>query len=470
MTGQTAEEVFDQDESLTEIEIDRYREKKPETFGRYLSRRRMIFIVAFVGYVCAYLVRNNFKLMSKSIMYANDWDKTQIAVLLSCLTITYGLAKFFMGAAADRVSIRKLFAGCLGAAAVVCIIIGFFNTSFIGLAILLVILGIVQGATAPASQTMLANWYPNKTRGGAIAGWNVSQNVGAALLPLIIAGLTTMGWVVPVAEGSSAAGQIAMAFLVPGVLVLIIAAIFWRLGGDSPQEEGLDSLRTMYGETGEPNVGTEDVEAKMPYFKLVGKYVFGNPALLLVAAVNVALYFVRFGIEDWMPIYLHDVANVPDVQVQVAISVLEWIAIPGSLVFAWLAVKFPNKMAKIGAVALFGMAVVVIIYERLTATGAPNYILLLVVSGILGAGIYGPQLIVNILTVNFVPLNVAGTAIGFVGVTAYLLGNMGSNWVMPLLADSVGWVGSYIVVAALAAFSAVGYLLLARRERQAIKA
>ncbi len=33
------------------------------------------------------------------------------------------------------------------------------------------------------------------------------------------------------------------------------------------------------------------------------------------------------------------------------------------------------------------------------------------------------------------PLNVAGTAIGFVGVTAYLIGNMGANWVMPILAN-----------------------------------
>jgi len=96
----------------------------PEKFAAFLKRQRMVFIVAFLGYVCAYLVRNNFKLMSKSIMVANDWNKDDIAMLLSCLTVSYGLAKFYMGALGDKMSLRKLFATCMGASAVICTIIG----------------------------------------------------------------------------------------------------------------------------------------------------------------------------------------------------------------------------------------------------------------------------------------------------------------------------------------------------------
>ncbi len=441
-----------------------YAQREPEKFTTFLKRQKMIFIVAFLGYVCAYLVRNNFKLMSKSIMVTNGWEKADIAMLLSCLTISYGLAKFYMGALGDRVDLRKLFAGCLGASALICIIIGLFHTSVITLAILLVLCGVVQGALAPASQNMIANYYPNKTRGAAIAGWNISQNMGSALLPMMIAGMTTMGFIVP------SSGNVFMAFLIPAALVLAFALFCWKYGGDNPEGEGLDSLRTMYGDEGESNVATEEEKHNLTYWQLIGKYVFLNPALLLVAAVNVALYFIRFGIEDWMPIYLHEVAKLGDAESHMVISVLEWVAIPGSLIFAWLAAKYPNKMAKMGAVGLFIMVGMVFAYEYITATGSPNYAVLLVISGILGALIYGPQLIVNILTINFVPLNVAGTAIGFVGVTAYLIGNMGANWVMPIMADSFGWFWSYVVVAALSAFSAVGYLVLAKHEEKTIKA
>ncbi|UOP07142.2 MFS transporter [Alysiella crassa] len=441
-----------------------YPQRQPEKFAQFLKRQKMIFVVAFLGYVCAYLVRNNFKLMSKSIMVTNGWDKADIATLLSCLTISYGLAKFYMGALGDKVSLRKLFSICLAASACICMIIGFFHTSMIMLAILLILCGVVQGALAPASQNMIANYYPNKTRGAAIAGWNISQNMGSALLPMMIAGMTTMGWIVPKTE------NILAAFIVPAVLVLAFAAICWKCGGDKPEAEGLDSLRTMYGEAGESNVASEEEKSSLTYWQLIKKYVFLNPMLLLVAAVNVALYFIRFGVEDWMPIYLHEVAKLSDTQAQMAISVLEWVAIPGSLVFAWLAAKYPNKMAKMGAIGLFIMSGVVLAYEMMTATGAPNYPALLVVCGVLGALIYGPQLIVNILTINFVPLNVAGTAIGFVGVTAYLIGNMGANWVMPLMADGFGWFWSYVVIAALSAFAAVGYLVLAKHEAKTIKA
>lgn len=436
----------------------------PEKFTAFLKRQKMIFIVAFLGYVCSYLVRNNLKLMSKSIMVANEWTKDDIAMLLSCLTVSYGLAKFYMGALGDKVSLRKLFSLCLAASAIICIIIGFYHTSVAALAVLLVLCGVVQGALAPASQAMIANYYPNRTRGAAIAGWNISQNLGSAMLPMMIAGMTTMGWIVPNTD------HVLAAFIVPAVLVLAFAAFCWKYGGDKPENEGLDSLRQMYGEGGESNVASEEEKASMTYWQLIWKYVFCNPALLLVAAVNVALYFIRFGVEDWMPIYLHEVAKMEDAHAQMAISVLEWVAIPGSLVFAWLAAKYPNKMARIGAIGLFVMAGVVFAYEEITASGAPNYALMLVVCGVLGALIYGPQLIVNILTINFVPLKVAGTAIGFVGVTAYLIGNMGANWVMPIVADNFGWFWSYVVVAALSAFAAIGYLILARREAEVIKA
>lgn len=441
-----------------------YQKSNPEKFATFLKRQKMVFVVAFIGYVCAYLVRNNFKLMSKVIMVTNDWSKQDISMLLSCLTISYGLAKFFMGALGDKVSLRKLYAGCLFLSATICITIGFYHTSIMGLAILLVLCGVVQGALAPSSQNMIANYFPNKTRGGAIAGWNISQNAGSALLPLIIASLTSMGLVVP------QTGNVLLAFLVPGIFVILVSLFCWKYGGDSPEDEGLDSLRTMYGDKGESNVATEEEQVNLSYGQLIWKYVFCNKALLLVAAVNIALYFVRFAIEDWMPIYLHEVAMIPDAQAQLAISILEWIAIPGSLVFAYLAVKLPNKMAKVGAVGLFGLGAFILIYERLASNGVPNYFAFLAICGVLGALIYGPQLIVNILTINFVPLNVAGTAIGFVGVTAYLIGNLGANWVMPIIADHFGWFWSYVIAALLSAFAAIGYLILSKKEEKAIEA
>ncbi len=206
----------------------------------------------------------------------------------------------------------------------------------------------------------------------------------------------------------------------------------------------------------------------MPYWQLIKKYVFLNPGILIVGFINAALYFVRFGVADWMPIYLSQHAGFSDAQFLTAISVLEWVAIPGSFFFAWLAVKYANKMTVIGSIALFVMGGVIFYYETIRNTGNISYIQLLITSGILGALIYGPQLIVNILTLNFVPLKVAGTALGLVGLMAYLIGNLGANWIMPIVADNLSWKASYMIVAALSVLSGIGYLTLYRHERKVV--
>jgi glycerol-3-phosphate transporter len=54
--------------------------------------------------------------------------------------------------------------------------------------------------------------------------------------------------------------------------------------------------------------------------------------------------------------------------------------------------------------------------------------------------------------------------------TAFLQRRTGANRVMPILADNFVWFWSYVVVAGLSVFAAIGYLILAKREEQVIKA
>ncbi len=76
---------------------EEFRQRHPETFARYLARRKMVFFVAYAGYVCAYLVRNNFKLTSEALRLANGWSLTQVGLILTAFTVTYGFGKFIMG-------------------------------------------------------------------------------------------------------------------------------------------------------------------------------------------------------------------------------------------------------------------------------------------------------------------------------------------------------------------------------------
>ncbi len=81
-----------------------FRQRHPETFTRYLARRKTVFLVAYAGYVCAYRVRNNFKLTSEALRLAHGWSLSQVGLVLTAVTVAYGFGKFIMGMVVDRCS------------------------------------------------------------------------------------------------------------------------------------------------------------------------------------------------------------------------------------------------------------------------------------------------------------------------------------------------------------------------------
>ena len=439
------------DEGLTEKQYaERYAAEHPEKFSDYIKRRRVIFLVAYFGYVCAYLVRNYFKLQSETIRLENGWELTQVGLILTAFTITYGFAKFFMGAVADRVSLRRIFAGCLGVSALLCIGIG-YTDSYVLLFIMMLALGTVQGALAPSSMAMIANWYPNRSRGSGIAIWNTSQNLGGAGLPLILTWIATM----------AGPGATHLGFLIPGLLVLVLSFVFWKAGGDRPDVEGIDRLSTMYGPYGEPDVEERPEDG---YFKTFVHFVLLSPVVLIVGLINAILYFLRFGILNWMPAFLGTEMGFSEAQYLMAFSILEWMAIPGCFVFAWIAIKAPNRQSLVGFIGLIALGALVFFYM-----GNTSYPLLLIATGLMGGLIYGPQLIVNIMTLNVVPLKAAGVAVGFVGLFGYIVGEMAANLVMPLLAERLSWTASFTLLSAFAIIGALLYLSLSKYEKKIVR-
>lgn len=426
-----------------------YSRKHPVSFARYLARRKMVFAVAYVGYVCAYLVRNNFKLTSEELRLANGWSLTQVGLILTAFTITYGFGKFFMGMVVDRTSLRKTFSLALGVSAGICIAIGFIKSLPL-LFVAMLLLGMVQGALAPASMTMIANWYPNKTRGAGIAIWNTSQNLGGAGLPLIITAL--LAWTGP--------GHIAIAFWAPGLVVMAISFLFWKIGGDRPEVENLGTLDDIYGDAGAPLVQHDESAS---YWVIIKNDIFTNPIIITIAAINSLLYMLRFGILNWMPAFLGTEMGFSQAQYSMAFSALEWIAIPGSFFFAWLSVSLPNRQSIVGCCGLFILAALILFYM-----GNTSYPLLLICSGLMGSLIYGPQLIVNILTLNFVSLKTAGVAVGFVGLFGYIVGEMGANLIMPILAERFSWGVSLSFLAALSVVSGLMYISLRNHEGKTV--
>lgn len=395
----------------------------------FLARRRTMFLVAYLGYAACYLVRNNVAVVSEILARELSWTPTQIGTILSGFTLSYGIGKLVMGIAVDRLSLRHSFSWGLGISALACIAMS-FATEPAELVVCLVIIGFVQGGCAPAALAMLGAWYPTQTRGSRVAVWNTSQNLGAAALPLLVSGGLAL----------TGPDNWAIGFWLPGVVALVAAVVVDRFGAERPWQEGLPTLREMFGPDATPQL---NIPAETSYWTLVRVHVLGNKVLALLMVLNSLMYLMRFGILNWIPIYQVTQGGLDPNDASVAMSAFEWGAIPGALGFSVIALRWPRRTAAAAAVASAVLVVMVLVYAGSVSADA-----VIVSAFVLGALVYGPQVIVNILTVNFVSPRAVGVAVGWVGLGGYLVGAVTANLGVPWIADASSWRLSFVLLAA----------------------
>lgn len=419
-------------------------------FNEFASRRLTVVIVAYLGYAACYLVRNNLSVVSEIMTRELGWTAVQIGSILTGFTVSYGIGKLLMGIAVDHLRLRYAFAFGLGISAVLCIVMSTLRDP-VAFLVCLVAIGLVQGACAPAALATIGAWFPLRTRGSQIAIWNTSQNFGAAALALVISGgLALVGpndWTV--------------GFWLPGLIALAVAAVVFRYGGDRPWQEGMPTLRELYGSDQNPHLNTP---ADVSYWRLVRVHVLGNRLLALLAVLNALLYLVRFGILNWIPIFQVQQRSLTQAEASFVITAFEWGAIPGALLFGWISLRWSRRSAVIAGIGIAALSVLILVYAAAQTPG-----LAIAAAVPLGALVYGPQVIVNVLTVNLVSPRAVGVAIGWVGLGGYLVGAALANLSVPRLAQVTSWESSLLVLSLACIVSVAICMRLNRAEKRMLR-
>ncbi len=414
----------------------------------FLARRWAVFIVAYVGYSACYFVRNNLVVVSDIMTKELGWSAVAIGSILTGFAISYGLGKLIMGVIVDHLRLRHSFAGALAISALLCILMSFQRDPAVFFLFLLAI-GLVQGACAPAALATIGAWYPAFQRGSRIGVWNTSQNVGAGTLAVIIS--ASLAFAGP--------SQWHIAFWLPGLIALACSGLIFFVGGDRPWQEGMPTLKELYGSRALPEV---QVPADVSYWRLVRVHVVGNRTLLLLATLNTLLYVLRFGILSWIPIFGSDVHAMSPHQSSVVITMFEWGAVPGALIFAWIALRHPWRVTIPAAVGIAVLSLLILAYAF---AGTPVSVAALALP--MGALIYGPQIIINVLTVQFVSPRAVGVAIGWVGLGGYLVGAALANLSLPRIAESIGWTSGTVGLSVVGLACVFICIRLRRAERNA---
>lgn len=403
----------------------------------YRTERRRVFAGIFAGYAAYYLVRNNLALAIPDILRDYpQYSKAQLGTALTGLSIAYGTSKFLMGSVSDRSNPKYFLPLGLLLSCAIMFTSGTVKTIYASLALVIALQtlnGWVQGMGWPPCGKSMVHWWSTKERGLVVSVWNVAHNVGGALVAsLALVGLTLFS------------GDWGAKFYFNAMVAAAVAVIVFFLMRDTPQSVGLPPVE-RYKNDYRPDY-SEAHERNFTFKEIFFEHVLNNRYLWAIAIANAFVYFVRYGVVNWIPTYLETAKGFSFKQSSVAWSLYEWAAIPGTIACGWMSDKVFKGRRAPATILFMALTLVAVIVYWLNMHGPLwiDYAALIAI----GFLIYGPIMIIGLHALDLVPKKAAGTAAGFTGFFGYVFGSAIAGTGVGWIADHWGWNGVFITMVA----------------------
>lgn len=409
----------------------------------YKKLRLQVFLGIFIGYAGYYLVRKNFSIAMPALEQMG-FDKADLGWALSAVSIAYGISKFVMGTVSDHSNARVFIPLGLIASAVIMTVMGLIPWTVSSLSIMLMfcilfVNGWVQGMGWPPCGRVMVHWFSVRERGVKMSIWNIAHNVGGALMaPLAVFGITIFGvW--------------GGAFYFPAMVAVIIAVIAYLLVRDTPQSCGLPPIELYKPEECTQAYSAEQ-EKELSTKEILFGHVFNNKLLWIIAFANAFIYFVRYGVLDWAPMYLEQVKHMDLANSSWSYFAFEIAGIFGTILCGWLSDKvFKGRRGPVTIIYMLLVMLAVYIYWNSASAMVTN-----VAMAAIGFLIYGPVMLIGVSALDLVPKKAAGTAAGFTGLFGYLLGSaVFANIGMGYIFEHFGWDGGFILLLSACAVTVV---------------
>ena len=409
----------------------------------YKKLRLQVFLGIFIGYAGYYLVRKNFSIAMPALEQMG-FDKADLGWALSAVSIAYGISKFVMGTVSDHSNARVFIPLGLIASAVIMTVMGLIPWTVSSLSTMLMfcilfVNGWVQGMGWPPCGRVMVHWFSVRERGVKMSIWNIAHNIGGALMaPLAVFGITIFGvW--------------GGAFYFPAMVAVVIAVIAYLLVRDTPQSCGLPPIELYKPEECTQAYSSEQ-EKELSTKDILFGHVFNNKLLWIIAFANAFIYFVRYGVLDWAPMYLEQVKHMDLANSSWSYFAFEIAGIFGTILCGWLSDKvFRGRRAPVTIIYMLLVMLAVYVYWNSASAMVTN-----VAMAAIGFLIYGPVMLIGVSALDLVPKKAAGTAAGFTGLVGYLLGSaVFANIGMGYIFEHFGWDGGFILLLSACAVTVV---------------
>ena len=407
----------------------------PERIDReYKRNRRSVYAGIFIGYAAYYLVRNNLALAIPDILREHpQYTKADLGWALTGTSISYGISKFLMGSVSDRSNPKYFLPLGLLLSCSIMAVSGAFKAIYASLALVIVLQianGWVQGMGWPPCGKSMVHWFSTKERGLVVSFWNVGHNVGGGLVATFAV------------LGVSLFHDWGAKFYVNAAIAAVIAIVAFFLMRDTPKAYGLPPVEE-YKNDYPPHYGGGD-ERPFTYREIFVEHVLTNKYLWAIAFANAFIYFVRYGVVNWIPTYLQTAKGFSFSQSSTGWALYEFAAIPGTIACGWMSdTVFKGRRAP-ATILFMSLTLLAVVAYWLNLHG-PLWIDYVALFSI-GFLIYGPIMIIGLHALDLVPKQAAGTAAGFTGFFGYVFGSAIAGSGVGWIADRFGWTGVFVTM------------------------
>jgi len=154
--------------------------KKPIT-----NLRWYIGFLLFLSTVINYIDRQTLSVLAPYIKRDFHWDNSTFALLIISFRISYSIGQTASGAYLDKVGIRRGLSLTVAFYSVVSMLTS-LSTGLRSLCAFRFLLGAGESANWPAATKAVAEWFPRKESGWAVALFDSGSAIGGAVAPFIV--------------------------------------------------------------------------------------------------------------------------------------------------------------------------------------------------------------------------------------------------------------------------------------------
>ncbi|CAH8767525.1 MFS transporter [Paenibacillus dendritiformis] len=270
-----------------------------------------ITIVFFLGWIAIYATRSVLNPVMDNIQAEFGLSASQLGLISSIFFIGYAGLNVPSGILGDKIGKKKVLVPGVILFGIFAAVTGMMPT-FALFMVTWLFVGIFQGFYYGPQYGLSSEAIPKKhiTVGSAIinSGMAFGLSLGYFISSYTV-GTLGMSWRAP--------------FYIIAVPVVLIGIAMWIVIKDKPKAKG------------------QGTDGKAPQ-KLKVKELFSKNLIFAYITIFCAIY-AFFVVVTWIPYYLQHARGIEGTEVAVVSSLVPWAAIPGSLLFSWIADKMGTR-------------------------------------------------------------------------------------------------------------------------------